>query len=156
MSIANTITPLISKARNWAGAGAHVLDLGIRLYVAKVFFMSGLTKIANWDSTVSLFEDEYRVPLLPPELAAALGTFGELVFPLLLAVGLASRFAALSLFVVNLMAVLSYWHVLKDLEPALAQHWYWGVLLLVTMLHGPGKLALDSVVCKYWPVPRPA
>jgi putative oxidoreductase len=156
MSIANSITPLVTNTRAWAGAGAHVLDLGIRLYVAKVFFMSGLTKIANWDSTVSLFEDEYRVPLLPPELAAALGTFGELVFPVLLALGLASRFAALSLFVVNLMAVLSYWHVLKDLEPALAQHWYWGVLLLVTMLHGPGKLALDSIVCKYWPALRPA
>ena len=120
MSIANTITSLVTNARAWAGASGHVLDLGIRLYVAKVFFMSGLTKIANWDSTVSLFEDEYRVPLLPPELAAALGTFGELVFPVLLALGLASRFAALSLFVVNLMAVLSYWHVLKDLEPALA------------------------------------
>lgn len=156
MSIANTITSLVTNARAWAGAGGHVLDLGIRLYVAKVFFMSGLTKIANWDSTVSLFEDEYRVPLLPPELAAALGTFGELVFPVLLALGLASRFAALSLFVVNLIAVLSYWHVLKDLEPALAQHWYWGVLLLVTMLHGPGKLALDSIVCKFWPVLRPA
>lgn len=156
MNIVNNIAPLFAQARTWASAGGHVLDLAIRLYVAKVFFWSGLTKIANWESTVALFEDEYRVPLLPPELAATLGTFGELVFPVLLAVGLASRFAAASLFFVNLMAVLSYWHVLKDLEPALAQHWYWGVLLLVTLFHGPGKLALDNIVCKRWPALRPA
>ena len=88
------------------------------------------------------------MPLLPPELAAALGTFGELVFPVLLALGLATRFAAASLFFVNLMAVVSYWHVLKDLEPALAQHWYWGTLLLVTLFHGSGRLALDTFVWK--------
>ena len=46
------------------------------------------------------------------------------------------------------MAVVSYYHVLKDLEPALAQHLYWGILLLVTLLHGPGKLSLDALV---WP-----
>lgn len=156
MSITSTITPFVAKARAWADSSGHVLDLGIRLYVAKVFFMSGLTKIASWDNTVSLFEDEYRVPLLPPELAAALGTFGELVFPVLLAAGLATRFSALALFVVNAMAVLSYWHVLKDLEPALAQHWYWGVLLLVTLTHGPGKFALDTWVWKRWPNVRAA
>jgi putative oxidoreductase len=141
----------LSDVRAWLGTGGNVLDLGIRLYVAKVFFWSGLTKIASWENTVALFEDEYHVPLLPTELAAALGTFGELVFPVLLAAGLASRFAAGSLFLVNLVAVISYWHVLKDLEPALAQHWYWGVLLLVTLSHGPGKLALDGVVWKRWP-----
>lgn len=156
MNLASTIATLTGLARACASAGSHLLDLGIRLYVAKVFFWSGLTKIANWETTVALFEDEYRVPLLPPELAAAAGTFGELVFPVLLALGLAGRFAAASLFIVNLVAVASYWHVLKDLEPALAQHWYWGVLLLVSLLHGPGKLALDSVVWQRWPALRPA
>ncbi len=156
MNLASTIATLTGPARACASAGSHLLDLGIRLYVAKVFFWSGLTKIANWETTVALFEDEYRVPLLPPELAAAAGTFGELVFPVLLALGLAGRFAAASLFIVNLVAVASYWHVLKDLEPALAQHWYWGVLLLVSLLHGPGKLALDSVVWQRWPALRPA
>ena len=156
MNLVSTIAPLIGPARACTTAGSHLLDLGIRLYVAKVFFWSGLTKIANWETTVALFEDEYRVPLLPPELAAAAGTFGELVFPVLLALGLAGRFAAGSLFIVNLVAVASYWHVLKELEPALAQHWYWGVLLLVSLLHGPGKLALDSVVWRRWPALKPA
>jgi putative oxidoreductase len=83
------------------------------------------------------------VPLLPPELAAWLGTFGELAFPPLLALGLAARFAALSLSLVNVVAVISFWHVLAENEAARMSHFYWGLLLLVTLCHGPGKLSLD-------------
>ncbi|HEX6319940.1 MAG TPA: DoxX family protein [Burkholderiales bacterium] len=125
------------------------LDLAIRLYMASVFFRSGLVKIRNWDGTLYLFENEYRVPLLPPEAAAWLGTFGELFFPPLLALGLASRFAALSLSVVNVVAVIAFWHVLAENEAARMSHFYWGLLLLVTLAHGPGKLSLD-----YWLWPR--
>ncbi len=145
------IAVLLDDTRTWLNHGGTLLDLGIRLYVAKIFFSAGLTKIASWENTVALFEDEYHVPLLPPELAAALGTFGELVFPVLLALGLASRFSAAALFILNAVAVVAYWHVLKDLEPALAQHAYWAVLLLVTLLHGPGRLALDALVWKNRP-----
>jgi putative oxidoreductase len=126
-------------------AGAHVLDLAIRLYVAQVFFRSGLLKIGNWEGTLYLFENEYKVPLLPPEAAAWLGTFAELFFPVFLALGLAARFAAFSLFVFNIVAVIAFWHVLGENQAALNSHWYWGVLLAVTLLHGPGKLSLD-----YW------
>jgi putative oxidoreductase len=139
---------LLMAVRGWLTGASHVLDLALRLYVANVFFSSGLTKIRDWSSTLFLFQDEYRVPLLPPDIAAVLGTFGELFFPVLLALGLATRFAALSLTIFNIMAVVSYWHVLHELEPALAQHFYWGTLLLVTLLHGPGKLALDNFI---WP-----
>ena len=119
------------------------LDLGIRLLVASVFFQSGLTKIANWESTVSLFENEYAVPLLSPELAAFAGTGVELVFPVLLALGLGSRFAAFVLFVFNIVAVVSY----PDLGAAgLKDHQTWGLLLLVTLLHGPGALSLDRLL----------
>jgi putative oxidoreductase len=126
-----------------------VLDLAIRLYMASVFFRSGLVKIRNWDGTLYLFENEYRVPLLPPEAAAWLGTFGELFFPPLLALGLASRFAALSLSAVNVVAVIAFWHVLAENEAARMSHFYWGLLLLVTLAHGPGKLSLD-----HWLRPR--
>lgn len=131
----------------------HVLDLGIRLYVARAFFLSGLTKIRDWDTTLLLFSDEYHVPLLPTELAAFAGTAGELVFPVLLALGLATRLSAFGLGMVNVMAVVSYWHVLgqEDAAAALAQHVYWGVLLLVPLLHGPGRLSLDALV---WRRPR--
>jgi len=119
---------------------APVLDLGIRLYLASVFFQSGLSKIASWDSTLALFDGEYAVPLLPPEVAAFLGTGVELFFPVLLVFGLGSRFAALVLFVFNIIAVISY----PDLGAVgLKDHQTWGVLLLVSLLHGPGLLSLD-------------
>jgi putative oxidoreductase len=127
----------------WLQAAGHALDLAIRVYMADAFFRSGLVKIRNWDGTMYLFENEYRVPLLPPELAAWLGTFGELAFPPLLALGLAARFAALSLSLVNVVAVISFWHVLAENEAARMSHFYWGLLLLVTLCHGPGKLSLD-------------
>ena len=133
------------------GAGADVVDLVIRLYVAEVFFRSGLLKVGNWPGTLYLFREEYRVPLLPPELAAVLGTFGELVLPVLLALGLVSRFAALGLSLVNVVAVVSFWHVLRENEAALMSHWYWGILLLVTLLHGPGRLSLDRLIVMRWP-----
>lgn len=120
-----------------------VLDLAIRLWVASVFFKAGLTKIASWSGTLALFEYEYAVPLLPPELAAWLGTAAELVLPVLLVLGLAARPAALALFVFNVVAVISY----PGLgEVGLRDHQYWGLLLLVTLLHGPGKLSLDHLI----------
>lgn len=120
--------------------------LASRLFVAEAFFASGLTKLRDWDTTLALFADEYRVPLLSPPLAAALGTAGELVLPVLLALGLGGRFAALGLSVINVVAVLS----LNEIAPAaLAQHQLWGALLLVVVLWGPGRWALDA-----WAAPR--
>lgn len=116
-------------------------QLAARLYVAQVFFLSGLTKLRDWDTTLALFADEYHVPLLPPPLAAAMGTGGELVLPVLLALGLGGRLAAAGLFVVNAVAVAS----LSDIAPAaLQQHVFWGSLLLALLLWGPGRLATDA------------
>jgi putative oxidoreductase len=137
---------LVLRLIGWLDGAGHALDFGIRLYMADVFFRSGLVKIRNWDGTLYLFANEYRVPLLPPELAAWLGTFGELFFPPLLALGLAARFAALSLSVVNVVAVIAFWHVLAENEAARMSHLYWGLLLLVTLCHGPGKLSLDYLL----------
>jgi putative oxidoreductase len=137
---------LIGRAHGILDTLAPLLDLAIRLHVAWIFFKSGLLKAGNWNGTLYLFSNEYRVPLLPPELAAWLGTLGELIFPPLLALGLAGRFAALSVSAINVVAVLSFWHVLKSNEPALASHFYWGILLLVTACHGPGKLSLDHLL----------
>lgn len=117
--------------------------LAARLYVAYVFFLSGLTKIRDWGTTVSLFTDEYKVPLLSPEVAAAMGTAGELVLPVLLVLGLGGRFAALGLFVINVVAVIS----LSEIAPAaLQQHITWGVLLAGLAVFGCGKYALDHVI----------
>lgn len=117
-----------------------------RLYVAQVFFLSGLTKLRDWDTTLALFADEYKVPLLSPALAAAMGTAGELVLPVLLVLGLGGRFAALGLSVVNIVAVVS----LADIAPAaLQQHVFWGCLLAGIAVFGPGRFALDHWVQRY-------
>lgn len=111
-----------------------------RLYVAQVFFLSGLTKLRDWGTTVALFTDEYKVPLLSPPVAAALGTAGELVLPVLLVAGIAGRFSALGLFVVNTVAVIS----LSEIAPAaLQQHILWGTLLAALAIYGLGPWSLD-------------
>lgn len=117
--------------------------LAARLYVAYAFFLSGLTKLRDWGTTIALFTDEYKVPLLSPEVAAAMGTTGELVLPVLLVVGLGGRFAALGLSVINIVAVIS----LSEIAPAaLQQHITWGVLLAGLAIYGGGKYALDQVI----------
>ncbi len=128
-----------------------------RAYIAQVFFLSGLTKIRDWDTTLLLFTEEYNVPLLSPEVAAVMGTAGELVLPVLLLFGLAGRLAALGLSVVNVMAVLS----LGEIAPAaLQQHITWGVLLAALALHGVGQWSVDCAWLKprleRWLAPREA
>jgi putative oxidoreductase len=118
-----------------------LLLLAFRLYVARVFFMSGLTKIHDWSVTVALFTDEYHVPVLPPGIAALMGTAAELSMPLLLALGLATRFGAFVLFCFNIVAVVSY-AALPDI--AVKDHLLWGVLILVVLVFGPGKISLDQ------------
>lgn len=117
-----------------------LFDLAIRLYVAEVFFRSGVLKISDWGTTLALFENDYKVPVLPIPVAAAMGTAGELLLPVLLAFGLAGRFGAAGLFVVNLVAVTSF----PDISDLGRQdHVLWGALLLVTIFHGPGRISLD-------------
>lgn len=122
------------------------LLLATRGYVSWQFLKSGGLKLASWDTTLGLFRDEYRVPLLPPDWAAVAGTAGELVFPVLLCLGLASRLSALGLAAVNALAVVSYAHVLlaEGFEAALGQHLLWGYMLAVLATCGPGALALDG------------
>jgi putative oxidoreductase len=118
-----------------------------RVYIALVFFLAGLTKIRDWDTTLLLFTEEYKVPVLSPELAAVMGTTGELVLPVLLLLGLAGRFAALGLGVVNAVAVIS----LSEISPAaLQQHITWGVLLAALALYGMGKWSIDCSWLKPW------
>ena len=125
-----------------------IFALAVRLYVARVFFASGLIKIMSWSSTLALFANEFHVPLLSPTMAAYLGTAAELGLPVLLALGLGTRFAALALFVFNIVAVISY----PELEAAgREQHYLWGILLLVTVAHGAGALSLDRLLGRFWP-----
>ncbi|MEY4296145.1 MAG: hypothetical protein RLY82_1833 [Pseudomonadota bacterium] len=116
--------------------------LAARIYVGWVFFASGLTKIKSWDTTLSLFADEYHVPFLSPTAAAILGTGGELILPVLLVFGLFGRFAALGLFVMNIVAVIS----LSEIAPAaMQQHQFWGALLAGLAIWGMGAWSADRL-----------
>lgn len=119
--------------------------LAARWFVAGVFFRSGLTKIADWETTLLLFTEEYRVPLLSPSVAAALATGGELALPVMLVLGLGGRIAAAGLFVVNVVAVVS---VPEMADAARALHVFWGSLLLGLWLWGPGAWSVDHWL---WP-----
>jgi putative oxidoreductase len=141
-SLPATVVRLYGAGVRWIDFVQPIFALAVRLYVACVFFMSGLTKLRDWNITVALFTNEYHVPFFMPEVAAALGTTAELGLPVLLAVGLGSRAAAAALFVFNIVAVVSY----PDLSDAgLKDHMLWGALMLVTLFYGPGRISLD-----YW------
>jgi len=129
-------------ASHWPEYLAPVLDLGLRLYLANVFFKSGLTKIQSWDSTLYLFSDVYNVPLLSPEVAASMAASAELGLSVLLVLGLFGRFSTAGLFILNAVAVISY----ADLSPAgINQHLSWGILLGVLLIASKGQWSAD-----YW------
>jgi len=119
------------------------VSLIARLAVANVFWTSGQTKVDGFlhisDNTLYLFAEEYKVPLLPPEVAAYMSTIAEHVFPVLLIVGLASRLSALALLgmtaVIQIFVYPSGW----------PEHILWATALLVIIARGPGALSLDHV-----------
>lgn len=120
-----------------------VVALASRVAVAGVFWRSGQTKVSGWsirEETFFLFREEYKVPLLPPDLAAYLSTVAEHVFPVLLVVGFASRLSALALFgmtmVIQLFVFPSGW----------PEHILWLSLLLLLIARGPGAISLDHLI----------
>lgn len=125
--------------------GGAMTNLALRLFVGWQFFKAGMIKLSDWSATLSMFHNVYHTPLLPPAVAAAFGAFGEVAFPALLFVGFLSRSAAFGLFFVNLVAVISYpdlWHF--ECPAAINDHLYWGMLLVVLVVWGPGQLSVDS------------
>jgi len=124
---------------------AHdLLALASRLAIAAIFFLSGRTKVEGWltltDGAYELFRTEYRVPLLPPELAAHLAAYAEHLFPLLLVLGLFTRISALALLGMTLVIQV---FVYPDAWPT---HLSWAALLLYLSGRGAGRLALDRAL----------
>lgn len=130
-----------------------------RFSIAAVFWKSGQTKVEGFavdlvegsvqlgwprlsDSAVALFQHEYRLPLLSPELGAVLAAFGEHVLPVLLLLGLGTRYAALGLLVMT--AVIQF----LVYPGAYATHGVWAAVLLYLMVRGPGRLSLDALIAR--------
>lgn len=120
-----------------------LLDLLLRAGIALVFWKSGMAKVANWDLTVALFADEYQVPLLSPEVAAAMATAAEIACPVLLIAGLGARFAAAALlgmtFVIQVFVYPENW----------SEHLLWAALLLYVLTRGPGALSVDHAIGRW-------
>ena len=121
---------------------AAVLQFLLRFSIASVFWHSGMTKIASWDTTIALFRDEYMVPILPPELAASLAATVELTCPVLLVLGIASRLATLPMlgmtFVIEVFVYPEQW----------IEHLMWGSILVFILTRGPGVVSLDHLIAR--------
>ena len=112
--------------------------LAIRLYLAQFFFYSGLTKIRSWPTTIALFTDEYHVPVLPPEVAALLSASAELSLPILMVLGLFTRFAGIGFFCMTLV-------IATFVYPGVAENYYILLLSFALIANGSGLFGAD-----YW------
>ena len=127
-------------------------DLGlllVRLWISKIFIDSALTKLAYWPGTIVLFKYQYSVPFLSPSVAAYIGTASEVIFPILLILGLGGRLAVFCFFIYNIVCVVSF-HFLWTPAGAsgFSDHVSWGLLLLLVMLFGMGKFSIDHLIHK--------
>lgn len=129
------ISPIL---QNWA---QDILLLFIRLWIANIFLRSGLLKIMSWEATISLFQDEYALPIIPPNIAAIMGTMAEIGAGAFILIGLITPFAAIILLGVTLVIELLVY-------PGTNDHYHWMMLLAVLMLFGGGKISADNFLFK--------
>jgi putative oxidoreductase len=135
---------MMARALRWLDHVPYaVLALPLRFAVATVFWNSGMAKLANWETTISLFTDDYQVPLLPPVLAANMALTIELTTPVLLILGLLTRAAALIL--LGMTAVIEIF-VYPQAWPI---HIQWASMLFVLLCRGAGDISLDSLLWRY-------
>jgi putative oxidoreductase len=128
-------------AREWlARFPLSIIQLAMRIAIGAVFFNSGLLKFRSWEFAIKLFQDEYKVPLLDPETAARLATFNELVFPVFLFLGLATRLATLPL--LGMVAVIEIFVY----PQAWTEHLLWASILVFLLTRGPGPFSLDYLI----------
>ena len=135
-------TQIYTRALSFTGRLSDIVQLITRLFIANVFWQSAMVKLMDWESTLFLFAEEYKVPLLPPDFAAYSGTFFELTCPLLLAFGLASRLAALPLLAMT--AVIQFTYMPH------ADHGYWALLLANILCIGPGRFSIDYFIKRHF------
>src|SRR5258708_11311812 len=130
-------TPIARVLRWLDGVPYTILAVPLRLAVATVFWNSAMTKLANWNTAVELFVEEYKVPVLPPEIAAYMAVSIELTTPVLLVLGLATR--AASLVLLGMTAVIEA----LVYPQAWPTHIQWAAMLFVLLCRGAGAFSLD-------------
>lgn len=124
-------------------------DLIVRWWVAKIFFMSALSKTTDWGGTLVLFKYDYHVPWLNPAFAAYLGTAFEFILPVFFILGLGGRLTIFIFFIYNVICVISFNYLWTPAGyTGLTDHVNWGLLLMLLMFYGPGRLSLDYLIEK--------
>jgi putative oxidoreductase len=137
MSLIARIDALRSTARRFP---LSLLEFGMRLAVGATFFRSGMVKLASFDTAIALFRDEYRLPLLPPDVAAYMGTTVELSAPVLMVLGIFARLGAAALLVMTLTI---QFLVYPENWP---EHLMWASILAYVLSRGPGALSIDRLI----------
>ena len=121
-----------------------LIQLAMRIAVGSVFFKAGLLKYHSFEFAVKLFEDEYKVPLLAPAVAARFAMFNELTWPVFLFLGLATRVATLPLLVmITVIQIFVY-------PEAWTDNLLWATMLIFLLTRGPGALSLDALIERYF------
>jgi putative oxidoreductase len=134
IALAERAIALLDRVPYW------FLAIPLRIGAAAVFWLSAQSHLANWDTTLDLFTEEYKVPLLPPDIAAYMAVSIEVTTPFLLVAGLLTRFTALVLLgMTTVIEVFVY-------PQAWPTHIQWAGMLLVLLCRGPGMLSLDHLV----------
>lgn len=137
----STIVGRLDAARTLASHfPLSILELGMRLAVGATFFRSGMNKLQSFDTAIVLFREEYRLPLLPPELAAYMGTAVELGAPVLLVLGLFARLGAAALLAMTLVI---QFLVYPGNWP---EHLMWASILAYVLTRSPGALSIDRAI----------
>ncbi len=141
----NTLRRQFVSVRSWLACfPMSIIQLGMRFGVGAVFFNSGLLKYNSWEFAIKLFEDEYKLPLLDPTVAARLAMFTELTFPVFLFLGMGTRLATLPLlgmtFVIEVLVYPQAW----------AEHLMWASMLVLLLTRGPGVFSLDHLIERYF------
>lgn len=119
-----------------------ILILFIRIWMARIFWYSGLVKISDWQTTIMLFKDMYKVPMISPQIAAYLTAGSEIICPILLLLGIATRFASVVLLILTMVIQFTY---LNQIE-----HIYWMILLSTILCYGGGFFSLDNFIYRKW------
>ena len=133
----------VQAARGWLGRfPLPLIELMARVGIAAVFWRSGMNKIESFESTVMLFRDEYRVPVLPPDIAAYLATAAELTCPILIVLGIAARFGAASLLGMTLVIQLFVY------PESWTEHLLWASILTYILTRGPGTISVDHFIAR--------
>jgi putative oxidoreductase len=117
-----------------------LLEFGMRLAVGATFFKSGLNKFQSFDTAITLFREEYRLPLLPPELAAYMGTAVELGAPVLIVLGLFARLGAAALLAMTLVIQFLVY------PENWTEHLMWASILAYVLTRGPGAFSFDRII----------